>query len=72
MSSLGRYNEAASVYSKVLNELDANNAVAKKGLEDCRGRQRQVREEKEKEARQLQMELDRQKTEKEDEEKRKK
>ena len=70
MASLGRYNEAASVYSKVLNELDATNAVAKKGLEDCRSRQQKVREEKEKEASRLQMELDRQKTEKEEEEKR--
>ena len=30
MVSLGRYNETAGVYSKVLNELGANNAVAKK------------------------------------------
>lgn len=70
MASLGRYNEAASVYSKVINELDPNNAVAKKGLEDCRLRQQKAREEKEKEASRLQMELDRQKAEKEEEEKR--
>ncbi|KAL9182785.1 hypothetical protein ACHAXT_004064 [Thalassiosira profunda] len=68
MASLGRYNEAAGVYSKVLNELEPNNAVAKKGLEDCRAKQRQAREQKEKEARQLQAELDKQKAEKEDEE----
>jgi len=72
MASLGRFNEAAGVYSKVLNELDPNNAVAKKGLDDCRAKQKQVRDEKEREARQLQMELDRQKKEKEEEEKRKK
>jgi len=66
MASLGRYNEAASVYSKVLNELDPNNAVANRGLEDCRARQRQAREGKEKEARRLQMELDRQKAEEEE------
>ena len=69
MSSLGRINEAAGVYSKVLNELDPNNAAAKKGLEDCRSRQQKAREEKEREARELQMELDRKKAEKEDEEK---
>jgi len=72
MASLGRFNEAASVYSKVLNDLDPNNSIAKKGLEDCRTRQRQARGEKEREARQLQMELDRQKAEKEEQEKRKK
>ena len=71
MMSLGRYNEAAGVYSKVLNELEPNNSAAKKGLEDCRLKQQKAREEKEKEASRLQMELDRQKTEKEEKEKRK-
>ncbi|KAL7534808.1 hypothetical protein ACHAXR_007260 [Thalassiosira sp. AJA248-18] len=72
MASLGRFNEAASVYSKVLKELEPNNAVAKKGLEDCRSKQHKAREDKEKEARQMQMELDRKKTEKEEQEKQKK
>lgn len=71
MASLGRYNEAAGVYSKVLNELDADNAVAKKGLEDCRARQKRAREEKEKEARRVQMELDMQKAEAEKERRKK-
>jgi DnaJ family protein C protein 8 len=61
MSSLGRYGEAASVYSKVLNELDPNNEVAKKGLEDCRKREQQLRDEKERELRKMQMELDQKK-----------
>ena len=69
MASLGRFNEAASVYSKVLNELDPDNAMAKKGLDDCRANQQKAREEKEREARELQMKLDRQKAEKEEQEK---
>ena len=36
MLSLGRWNEARSVYNHVLSSLDEENAVAKKGLEDCR------------------------------------
>ena len=66
MASLGRFHEAAGVYAKVLNELDPENPVAKKGLEDCRAKQRQAREAKEREARQLQAELDKQKAERED------
>jgi O-acetyl-ADP-ribose deacetylase (regulator of RNase III) len=66
MASLGRYNEAATVYSKVLNEMEPSNAVALSGLEDCRLKQQSAREEKEREASRLQMELDRQKAEKEE------
>jgi Putative Zn-dependent protease, contains TPR repeats len=41
MMSLGRWNEARSVYMNVLSSLDKENEVAKKGLEDCRlGEQR--------------------------------
>jgi tetratricopeptide (TPR) repeat protein len=41
MMSLGRWNEARNVYRNVLNSLDEDNEVAKKGLEDCRlGEQR--------------------------------
>jgi len=69
MASLGRYNEAATVYSKVINELEPTNAAAIAGLEDCRLKQQLAREEKEKEASRLQMELDRQKAEKEELEK---
>eukprot|EP00571_Detonula_confervacea_P009564 CAMPEP_0172316470 /NCGR_PEP_ID=MMETSP1058-20130122/28365_1 /TAXON_ID=83371 /ORGANISM="Detonula confervacea, Strain CCMP 353" /LENGTH=684 /DNA_ID=CAMNT_0013030787 /DNA_START=11 /DNA_END=2065 /DNA_ORIENTATION=- len=72
MASLGRSNEAAAVYSKVLNELDPNNAVAKKGLEGCRSKQKQMNEAKEREASKLQMELNKQKAEKEEKEKQKK
>ncbi|KAL3785442.1 hypothetical protein ACHAW5_010922 [Stephanodiscus triporus] len=61
MMGLGRYNEAANVYSKVLEELDPKNEAARRGLEDCRSRQRIAREEKEREASELQKELDRQK-----------
>lgn len=61
MASLGRYGEAAGVYSKVLNELDPQNEVAKKGLEDCRKKEQQIREEKERELKKMQMELDQQK-----------
>ncbi|KAL3811379.1 hypothetical protein ACHAXA_000458 [Cyclostephanos tholiformis] len=60
MFGLGRYNEAATVYAKVLGELDPNNDVARRGLEDCRLRQRIANEEKEREASRLQRELDRQ------------
>lgn len=69
MVSLGRFNEAATVYSKVLNELDPDNKVAKAGLEGCRSKQRKARDDKEREATRLQMELDRQKAEKEEKEK---
>lgn len=68
MASLGRYNEAATVYSMVLNELEPSNAAAIAGLEDCRLKQQSAREEKEREASRLQMELDRQKAEKEENE----
>ena len=61
MASLGRYNEAVAVYTKVLNELDPTNDMAKRGLEECRLKQQTVREEKEREASALQKELDRQK-----------
>ena len=61
MMSLGRYGEAAAAYSTVLNELDPNNEVAKKGLEDCRKKEQQLREEKERELRKMQEELDQQK-----------
>ena len=61
MASLGRYNEAVAVYTKVLNELDPTNDMAKRGLEECRLKQHTVREEKEREASALQKELDRQK-----------
>ncbi len=64
MASLGRYNEAATVYSKVLDEFEPSNAAALAGLEDCRSKQQSAREEKEREASRLQMELDRQKAEK--------
>lgn len=69
MASLGRYNEAATVYSKVINELEPTNTAAIAGLEDCRLKQQLAREEKEKEASRLQMELDRQKADKEEIEK---
>eukprot|EP00578_Thalassiosira_sp_NH16_P030251 CAMPEP_0181077238 /NCGR_PEP_ID=MMETSP1071-20121207/845_1 /TAXON_ID=35127 /ORGANISM="Thalassiosira sp., Strain NH16" /LENGTH=696 /DNA_ID=CAMNT_0023158471 /DNA_START=978 /DNA_END=3068 /DNA_ORIENTATION=- len=72
MASLGRFTEAAKVYSKVLNELDSKNAVAKKGLEDCRSKQKQATEAKERDASKLQMELDRQKADKEGKEKQRK
>jgi DnaJ family protein C protein 8 len=36
MMSLGRWNEARNVYKHVLDQLDEQNEVAKKGLEDCR------------------------------------
>ena len=39
MLSLGRWNEARSVYNHILKSLDKENAVAKKGLEDCRERE---------------------------------
>ena len=61
MSSLGRHNEAAAVYARVLNELDPENEAARRGLEGCRARQQNAREEKEREASELQRELDRQK-----------
>jgi DnaJ family protein C protein 8 len=61
MMSLGRYGEAAEAYSTVLNALDPNNEVAKKGLEDCRKKELQLREEKEMELIKMQEELDQQK-----------
>ena len=61
MMSLGRYGEAADAYSTVLNELDPNNEVAKRGLEDCRKKEQQLREEKERELRNMQEVLDQQK-----------
>ncbi|KAK1747537.1 tetratricopeptide repeat-containing protein [Skeletonema marinoi] len=61
MMSLGRYGEAADAYSTVLNELDPNNEVAKRGLEDCRKKEQQLREEKERELRKMQEVLDQQK-----------
>lgn len=66
MASLGRYNEATAVYSKVLNEMEPSNAAALAGLADCRMKQQSTREEKEREASRLQMELDRQQAEKEE------
>ncbi len=61
MMSLGRYGEAADTYSTVLNEVEPNNEVAKKGLEDCRKKEQQLREEKERELRKMQEVLDQQK-----------
>ena len=61
MMSLGRYGEAAETYSKVLNDVDPNNEVAKKGLEECRKKEQQIREEKERELRKIQEVLDQQK-----------
>ena len=61
MMSLGRYGEAAEAYSTVLNEVDPNNEVAKRGLEDCRTKEQQLREEKEREFRKMQEVLDQQK-----------
>lgn len=65
MASLGRFGEAAGVYQRVLAEIDAGNEVAKRGLEDCRKRERLAKEEREREVRRVQMELDREKEEKE-------
>ncbi|KAL7468932.1 hypothetical protein ACHAXS_009172 [Conticribra weissflogii] len=64
MASLGRFGEAAGVYQKVLAEIDGENEVAKRGLEDCRRRERSAKEERERELRRVQMELDREKEEK--------
>ena len=61
MMSLGRYGEAAEAYSAVLNGLEPNNEVAKRGLEDCRTKEQQLREEKERELRKMQEALDQQK-----------
>lgn len=61
MMSLGRYGEAADAFSTVLNEVEPNNEVAKKGLEDCRKKEQQLREEKERELRKMQEVLDQQK-----------
>jgi curved DNA-binding protein CbpA len=58
MFGLGRYNEASAVYAKVLGELDPNNVAARRGLDDCRAKQRIVNEEREIEASRLQGELD--------------
>ncbi len=64
MARLGRFGEAAGVYQKVLAEIDGENEVAKRGLEDCRRRERSAKEERERELRRVQMELDREKEEK--------
>lgn len=61
MMSLGRYGEAADAYSTVLNEVEPNNEVAKRGFEDCRKKEQQLREEKERELRKMQEVLDQQK-----------
>mmetsp|Transcript_21442 Transcript_21442/g.44020 ORF Transcript_21442/g.44020 Transcript_21442/m.44020 type:complete len:516 (+) Transcript_21442:2-1549(+) len=65
MASLGRFGEAAGVYQKVLAEIDGGNEVAKRGLEDCRRKERLANEEREREVKRVQMELDREKEEKE-------
>jgi len=39
MLSLGRWNEARKVYDHILKKMDPNNAVAKKGLDDCKKRE---------------------------------
>lgn len=44
MISLGRWNEARGVYKHILNKLDRDSAVAKKGLEDCRERELKAKE----------------------------
>ncbi len=44
MISLGRLNEARGVYRYILKELDCENVVAKKGLEDIRARELKVKE----------------------------
>ena len=44
MISLGRWNEARGVYRHILKDLDEDNAVAKKGLEDCRERELKAKE----------------------------
>ncbi len=44
MLSLGRWNEAKGVYRHILNDLDKGNAVAKRGLEDCRARELKAKE----------------------------
>ncbi len=36
LGSLGRWNEARAVYKHILSELDADNVIAKKGIEECR------------------------------------
>ena len=68
MASLGRYGEAIKVYSSVF-EYDAENAVAKRGIEDCRSKERQDVERRKEEAMMMQAELDRQKAAKEEEQK---
>ncbi len=44
MLSLGRWNEARSVYRHILSNLDKDSAVAKKGIEDCRIREQKANE----------------------------
>ena len=63
MAALGRYSEAIKVYSSVLNDMDADNEVARRGLEDCRAKERQITERKKEEALRVQTELDRQRSE---------
>ncbi|KAL7509611.1 hypothetical protein ACHAXN_006568 [Cyclotella atomus] len=62
MSALGRYSEAIKVYTFVLNDIDASNEVAKRGLEDCRAKERQISERKKEENLRVQRELDRQRS----------
>ncbi|KAL3790949.1 hypothetical protein HJC23_004931 [Cyclotella cryptica] len=66
MASLGRYAEAAEVYSRVLGEMDGENVVARRGLEECRARERGVSERRREEAEMVQRELDRQRAEREE------
>jgi DnaJ family protein C protein 8 len=62
MAALGRHSEAIKVYTSVLNDMDPNNEVAKKGLEDCRAKERQVLERTKEENLRVQRELDRQRS----------
>ncbi|KAL7484775.1 hypothetical protein ACHAW6_010399 [Cyclotella cf. meneghiniana] len=49
LASLGRYGEAGEVYARVLREMDGSNEAARRGLEDCREKERRAKKQKKEE-----------------------
>ena len=58
MMSLGKWNEAKNVYKHILSSLDADNDVAKKGLQDCREKEFRTKEAENETVRSVQQELE--------------